>query len=125
VEKVLKKLTDMRVINILLLGLTGSGKTIFINSIANYLTYESLEEAKHAPLVYLVPSSFQITDKNFETTIVQVGKESETESFSISESATRSPRIHTIIYNNMAINLIDTPVWIKFIEKPLIELTTI
>jgi GTPase SAR1 family protein len=109
-EKVLKKLTDMKVINILLLGLTGSGKTIFINSIANYFMYESLEEAKHEPLVYLIPTSFQITDDNYESNTVKVGEESETESFSTSESATRSPRIHTIIYNNMTINLIDTPV---------------
>ncbi|KAJ4243756.1 hypothetical protein NW757_010973 [Fusarium falciforme] len=54
-------------INILILGETGVGKSAFINGFANYLTYNTLDEAKAAKqLTVLIPCSFstQIMDRD-------------------------------------------------------------
>lgn len=112
IYRVLEKLKLKKTINILLLGLTGTGKTVFINSFLNYLKYESLQEAKQKPLSYLVPTLLNITYEDYSTKEVQIGKKCETERLVSGESSTRSPRIHTIAYNDITFNLIDTPVGI-------------
>uniref|UniRef100_A0A914YXI0 G domain-containing protein n=1 Tax=Panagrolaimus superbus TaxID=310955 RepID=A0A914YXI0_9BILA len=105
----LERLTLTKSVNILLLGSTGVGKTTLINSIPNYLKFETLEEAEINPLSLLVPTSFQIQDQHYEEIDVKMGNENEFESFEKGKSATRCPKVHTIAYNNVVINFIDTP----------------
>ncbi|CAF3975709.1 unnamed protein product, partial [Rotaria magnacalcarata] len=59
------------IMNILLLGETGVGKSTFINGFVNYLKYNKLEEAEKNPVV-LIPVSFFITTGNdFEEHLVK------------------------------------------------------
>jgi predicted KAP-like P-loop ATPase len=75
------------------LGQTGVGKSTWINSIAHYLTYGSLDDALEGEPMYLVPSSFTIVDEKSNQTYkklrIVVGEENDTESFKQGESATR------------------------------------
>ncbi|CAF4623010.1 unnamed protein product [Rotaria sp. Silwood1] len=59
------------IINILLLGESGVGKSTFINALVNYLKFKTLKEAENNPIV-LIPVSFMImTGDNFEEHLVK------------------------------------------------------
>ena len=53
--------TADEVVNILLLGESGVGKSTFINAFVNYLTSETFDRAQSNPPVVLIPVSFLIT----------------------------------------------------------------
>ena len=62
------------IINILLLGESGVGKSTFINAFVNYLIFKSLGEAEQGKTIVLIPVSFLMTTgNNFEEHIVKLG----------------------------------------------------
>ena len=51
----------LKVYNILLMGQTGTGKSTFINSISNYLMFETLKEAMESKPTCVIPAKFDLT----------------------------------------------------------------
>lgn len=98
-------------INILLMGATGIGKTTFINALANYLVYSSMDEAIRGEMQALIPSSFTYTDsETFEDRSITIGEEDEYEKFSHEgQSATQHCRSFVFPIGDRKLRIIDTP----------------
>jgi GTPase SAR1 family protein len=70
----LSSLPNNDVINILLLGESGVGKSTFINAFVNYLTFNTLKQAQSNKPIVLIPVSFLITTgDSFEERIIEFG----------------------------------------------------
>ncbi|KAM9986934.1 hypothetical protein ACTFIY_011359 [Dictyostelium cf. discoideum] len=132
----IKKETDDQEYNILLLGVTGSGKSTFINSAYNYLKYSSLEEAivkGDINKMFIIPTKINMTDSNsinysfsingssMIQTSNEIGNKSNENGIStvdnnevnpdqikIGESVTRVPKKYPLLYNGRLYNFIDT-----------------
>ncbi|KAF4957928.1 hypothetical protein FGADI_2757 [Fusarium gaditjirri] len=82
--------------NILVLGQTGVGKSTFINSFVNFLTFESFDDAKSArKLEYRVPCSFSVShwdssgpDQELENRTIRVGSGDDEHDGTTGDSAT-------------------------------------
>ncbi|CAF4589804.1 unnamed protein product, partial [Rotaria socialis] len=108
--------SDMDTINILLLGDTGVGKSTFINAFVNYLTFETLKEAKSNRPVVLIPVSFLVTTgDNSEEHIVKFGDTSDSSNEDFShpgQSVTQCCKSYTFQMGNTyqrKLRIIDTP----------------
>ncbi|KAM0424439.1 hypothetical protein ACHAPT_010361 [Fusarium lateritium] len=107
-------------LNILILGETGVGKSTFINGFVNYLTYNSLDEAKAAKdLTSLISCSFSTQVMNrggnpsqeIQERIIRVpvgSKDDEADGVD-GRSATQRTTVHAITVGTTTYRLIDTP----------------
>ena len=99
-------------LNILILGETGVGKSTWINAIANYLKFPTLEDAAEhnaSEMVALIPSRFKFMDQNVKQE-VKIGQADDNEKLVVGKSATQGPKEYQFkIGNNVTVNLIDTP----------------
>ena len=99
-------------INILLLGESGVGKSTFINAFANYLRFETLEDAeKHEPSV-VIPVSFIMTSgTDFHEHVVQFGDPDSNEAHNkTGQSVTQRCQCYVLdLADGRKLRLIDTP----------------
>lgn len=105
-QEILSAIKPKKDINILVLGKVGAGKTTWLNAYANYLSYPTLAKAKQKvdEPIYLVPTQFMISSVE-----VKIGKETESEKMSRSDSATKHPRAIVFETRDARIRFIDTP----------------
>jgi GTPase SAR1 family protein len=122
----LDKLKPFKECNILILGRTGVGKSTWINSLANYLTYPTLDSALKADsLSYIIRFAFTTYSTNdegeYEPVRVQAGFDSQSEHLpgahttgmdeqdgSNGQSATQRTSVHRLHIGEYEIRLIDT-----------------
>ncbi|XP_021951832.2 uncharacterized protein LOC110848817 [Folsomia candida] len=97
-----------REITILLLGETGVGKSTWINGFANFLQFSDLSSAEENPTLCIVPTSFTVTDENYEEKLITVGQDNN-EVMDTGQSATQHPQSYLFPKDGAMVRLIDTP----------------
>lgn len=104
---------------ILVLGGSGVGKSTWINAIANYLRFSSLQEAMESPTICLIHSKFEMTvleNGKLRRRTIEIKPSSNSEFDSDSnetledaKSATKHPRVYEFYWKHYKVHIIDTP----------------
>uniref|UniRef100_A0A914IE53 G domain-containing protein n=1 Tax=Globodera rostochiensis TaxID=31243 RepID=A0A914IE53_GLORO len=109
----LKRMNDKGILNILLLGETGVGKSTLINAVVNYLKHASFKEAIQADKIeWVIPTKFSIVEyADHEFSVkrdVQLGEESAEEQLKTGKSRTKWPKAYIITWKGYKTRLIDS-----------------
>ena len=106
---VLSKQNPKPEFNILILGPTGVGKSTWINSIVNYMTFTTLKEAKQQEkLLSLIGGSFYITDSNYISRKIVIHNDSN-EADNTGQSSTQHAKAYVFEQKDRLLRIIDTP----------------
>ena len=98
-------------VNILLLGVTGIGKSTLINALANYLVNNTLEQAVNDRMQVLIPFIFHHTDpETFDDKVIVHGEDDEYEQImESSQTGTLKCRSFVFRIGDRLLRFIDTP----------------
>ena len=106
----LAPLKELKETNIILLGETGVGKSTWINAIANYVSFPTLEDAMDANnMKVYIPSTFSYNTNCNQMMEISIGPECENENQEAGQSATKMPRAYRLCDGKHIITLVDTP----------------
>uniref|UniRef100_T1IWT2 Uncharacterized protein n=1 Tax=Strigamia maritima TaxID=126957 RepID=T1IWT2_STRMM len=108
IKYLLSAMPPLNELNVLIMGETGVGKTTWINSFLNYLTFSSLEEASNSKHVSVSSTKFQVTDENNVFRTIRFG-EDKNEVLQLGQSATQDVRAHIFPIGSTLLRIIDTP----------------
>ena len=99
-----------REVNILLLGQTGVGKSAFINSLPNYLIWNTLKEAIDDETKVVVPTFVSISDpETFEESSISVGDATNPPTTADGQRTNQQCRSYVFPMHGRNLRIIDTP----------------
>uniref|UniRef100_A0A914PRJ2 G domain-containing protein n=1 Tax=Panagrolaimus davidi TaxID=227884 RepID=A0A914PRJ2_9BILA len=96
--------------NILLIGQCGTGKSMLVNSIYNYLTYDFDEVSTAQTVDCILPCHFQLQTPGLQKVLFTGGPQNANEHFNDNgESVTQKPKIYNLKTEKYICKVIDTP----------------
>ena len=97
-------------INLLLLGETGSGKSTWINGLANCVSFQTLNEAEKAHGSFPIRATFRVINpETYKEQLIATDKSVGQDDDAAGESVTQEPRTYSFKHGEKTINVIDKP----------------